>query len=87
MSNSPKIKPRPEGEAPGQALALRHVGEAFAILLDIMRDRSAGPATRLRAVSAVIERAWGRVGAAAKKAAQAAAAPAPAGGSFVAAPS
>ena len=67
MSNSLKIKARPEGEhAPGQALALRHVGEAFAVLLDIMRDKGAAHATRLRAAATVIERAWGRVRAPAK---------------------
>jgi hypothetical protein len=86
MSNSLKLKHRPEGDVPGQALALRHVGEAFSILLDIMRDKAAGPATRLRAVTAVIERAWGRIGSAAKGAAKIAAEKAPTVGSFVDAP-
>ena len=86
MSNSLKLKHRPEGDVPGQALALRHVGEAFSILLDIMRDKAAGPATRLRAVTAVIERAWGRVGSAAKAAAKRAAETPAAVGPFVDAP-
>lgn len=86
MSNSLKLKHRPEGDIPGQALALRHVGEAFSILLDIMRDKAAGPATRLRAVTAVIERAWGRVGAAAKAKAKGATEQPAAVGPFVDAP-
>jgi hypothetical protein len=66
------------------------VEEAFAVLLEIMRDSTAVHATRLRAAQTVIERAWGRVGPAAKAAAVGAAAAAAATthtvGSFVDAP-
>lgn len=67
---SKKLKSKPAGVS--QPLALQYVEEAFAVVLEIMRDTTAAQPTRLRAAAVVIERAWGRVGAAVKAAAGAA---------------
>ena len=67
---SKKLKNKPTGIS--HPLALQYVEEAFAVVVEIMRDTGAAQATRLRAAAVVIERAWGRVGAAVKAAAVAA---------------
>ena len=67
MSNTPKTRV-PAQPLDGTALAMRHLAEAFAVTLEIMRDKAAHPATRLRAAGVLIDRALGRVGKAVAKA-------------------